>query len=73
MCAATAWWSWQGEQNFLWNLMSFRAFHKYHKVMRILVNRSLEVEAVMRACRINCTPSLSWGRLSVCRGGLVEN
>lgn len=74
MCAVTAWCTYQGAQDFLWNLVSFLAFHRYHIVIRILLNKTLEVELEIRARRrISCTPSSSWGRLSMRRGGSVEN
>jgi hypothetical protein len=73
VCAAIAWCTCQGVHVFLWNLLSFLAFHIYHIVVSILVRRSSVIEVGITVCRMSCTPSLSWGRLSVRRGGLVKN
>jgi hypothetical protein len=46
---------------------------RYHKVIRILLNKSLWVEAGKTDWRISWTPSCSWGSWSALMGGSMEN
>lgn len=73
ICACIAWWTCQGVHVFLLNLLSFLAFHRYHKVIRILWNKLWGMEVGNIVCRIACTPSCSCGMWSVLIGGSLEN
>ena len=48
-------------------------FHIYHIVTRIFCIKELSIESVISTERITCTPSSSFGKVSVRRGGLAEN
>lgn len=71
--AATAWCTCQVFHIFLPNILSFCAFHIYHIVMRIFCIRAFSVESVITIERTTWTPSSSFGRVSVRRGGVAAN
>jgi hypothetical protein len=73
MWAASALWTWEGVQVFLWKRLSFLAFHIYHIVNKNLVKIVSDVELDIKAWRVSWMPSVSGGRLSVLIGGVKEN